>query len=464
MARVKTHRGLIEQDCLERIRQAITKTVNQTSASVIRISTDLPLLDPLSVMNQAAVGEALYWSRRGEQRETVGLGILHEIQGTGPVEASKLFDQMTTLLKDADPTIRFYGGFNFLVGVPAMRPSLWQGLPQYRFVLPRFEIVRTVEGCRLHVNLIREESSAERERTLEQLALLRWPDEMNTDDLPSLQERIDRPDYEQWRAMIEKVLHEIKVNKVQKVVLAREAEMRFNGPLAMNVLLGRLRAISKDCFGFGLQFRSGEAWIGATPERIFYRNGRSLQVEAVAGTRPRGSDSRQDEQFASSLLVDGKERREHELVADHIRTVLRRFCGSVVNDNPSGGPGPVVIKQARVQHLSSRFSGELNEGVSDGELLCALHPTPAVGGTPRDEAVAMIQALEPFDRGWYAGPIGTVGSRAAEFAVAIRSGLLCGSRLRLYSGAGIVEGSVPESEWDEIENKLSSFKSALGEL
>ena len=134
MARVKTHRGLIEQDCLERIRQAITKTVNQTSASVIRISTDLPLLDPLSVMNQAAVGEALYWSRRGEQRETVGLGILHEIQGTGPVEASKLFDQMTTLLKDADPTIRFYGGFNFLVGVPAMRPSLWQGLPQYRFV------------------------------------------------------------------------------------------------------------------------------------------------------------------------------------------------------------------------------------------------------------------------------------------------------------------------------------------
>jgi menaquinone-specific isochorismate synthase len=100
--------------------------------------------------------------------------------------------------------------------------------------------------------------------------------------------------------------------------------------------------------------------------------------------------------------------------------------------------------------------------VTDAEVLRALHPTPAVGGYPGVEALEEIRALEPFDRGWYAGPVGWIGADAAEFAVGIRSGLVRGNTLALFSGAGIVAGSAPEGEWAEIEQKIGDFTRMFG--
>jgi len=99
--------------------------------------------------------------------------------------------------------------------------------------------------------------------------------------------------------------------------------------------------------------------------------------------------------------------------------------------------------------------------VSDAALMQALHPSPAVGGVPTNKAIAYLREHEPFDRGWYAGPVGWVGPESGEFAVAIRSGLVRGNTLSLYSGAGIVDGSTPDGEWSEIETKLSNALSAL---
>jgi menaquinone-specific isochorismate synthase len=106
--------------------------------------------------------------------------------------------------------------------------------------------------------------------------------------------------------------------------------------------------------------------------------------------------------------------------------------------------------------------GTLQEGVSDAEVLDALHPTPAVGGYPRVEAFEEIRDLEPFDRGWYAGPVGWIGADSAEFAVGIRSGLVSGRKLSLFSGAGIVAGSTAEDEWTEIEQKIDDFTRIFG--
>ena len=106
--------------------------------------------------------------------------------------------------------------------------------------------------------------------------------------------------------------------------------------------------------------------------------------------------------------------------------------------------------------------GTLKDGVTDAGLLEALHPTPAVGGYPRDRALGEIRDLEPFDRGWYAGPVGWIGAEASEFAVGIRSGLVRGRTLDLYSGAGIVAGSVPDEEWAEIEQKIGDFTGMFG--
>ncbi len=119
------------------------------------------------------------------------------------------------------------------------------------------------------------------------------------------------------------------------------------------------------------------------------------------------------------------------------------------------------MKLTRRQHLWTPIEGHLHVHVDDADLLSRLHPTSAVGGEPTTEALRYIAELEPFDRGWYAGPLGWIARDSAEFAVAIRSGLVDGARLALYSGAGIVPGSTPQSEWDEIENKISDFVNVL---
>jgi menaquinone-specific isochorismate synthase len=157
------------------------------------------------------------------------------------------------------------------------------------------------------------------------------------------------------------------------------------------------------------------------------------------------------------LLHSAKDRSEHTYVRTGIQEALAPLCEELDLD------GDVAeMKLARGRHLKSMVRGTLKEGVTDAGLLEAMHPTPAVGGHPRDGALVEIRDLEPFDRGLYAGPVGWIGAGASEFAVGIRSGLVRGRTLDLYSGAGIVAGSVPHEEWAEIENKISDFTGMFG--
>jgi menaquinone-specific isochorismate synthase len=147
-------------------------------------------------------------------------------------------------------------------------------------------------------------------------------------------------------------------------------------------------------------------------------------------------------------------------VVDDIARVLNQVCRRWrKNDNNGAGS---LLKLARVQHLVTRLEGELSEGQTDSSVLAKLHPTSAVGGVPNAVALPLIRRLEPFDRGWYGGPVGWIGSDGAELAVGIRSGLVEGRCLHLYSGAGVVPGSTSDGEWAEIESKLANFLAALG--
>jgi menaquinone-specific isochorismate synthase len=120
------------------------------------------------------------------------------------------------------------------------------------------------------------------------------------------------------------------------------------------------------------------------------------------------------------------------------------------------------MRLSRGRHLVTRVEGVASEGVGAAELLNGLHPTPAVGGYPTEDAMVAISKLETFDRGWYAAPVGWIAADAAEFAVAIRSGLVEGKKVSLYSGAGIVGGSTADGEWSEIEDKIEDFISVFG--
>jgi len=156
------------------------------------------------------------------------------------------------------------------------------------------------------------------------------------------------------------------------------------------------------------------------------------------------------------LLNSEKEVREHSIVVDMIQNVLEKYCHNLVMDEEVQ-----ITRLSHVQHLCKHFKGELDPETSDADLIKALHPTPAMGGYPTDIALEAIEDLEPFNRGWYAAPIGFVGHDHTEFVVAIRSALIEKERVSLYSGAGIVLGSDPADEWQEIEDKISKFLKAL---
>lgn len=257
--------------------------------------------------------------------------------------------------------------------------------------------------------------------------------------------------------MVRWALATIGDGPLDKVVLARRVGLTVDTEVDPLLVFQHLVGATPGCFHFA--FRPGErtAFIGASPERLFRRRGNRVVTEAVAGTRRRGETAEADAALRRELMSSAKERREHAFVQEALEKDLETLCSSVDEPVP-----PSDLALARGRHLHAALAGTLRKEVSTVDLLDVLHPTPAVGGVPAEEALTAIRAQEPFDRGWYAGPVGWIGTDAAEFAVAIRSGLIRNSDIALFSGAGIVEGSVPGQEWEEIEQKIADFAAILG--
>ncbi|HEY1178918.1 MAG TPA: isochorismate synthase, partial [Phytomonospora sp.] len=199
--------------------------------------------------------------------------------------------------------------------------------------------------------------------------------------------------------------------------------------------------------------------VGASPELLVRRRGRVVTAHPLAGSRPRTGNPGRDAAATAELLACDKDRREHAFVVDAIAAALAPYCANV--DAPAT---PGVTATGAMLHLGTLITGELrDEGVSALELACALHPTPAVCGTPTAHARELIGRVEGFERGFYAGMVGwTDRSGDGEWAVAIRCAEVDGDRLRLYAGAGIVPGSQPRAELAETRAKFRTLLGALG--
>lgn len=258
--------------------------------------------------------------------------------------------------------------------------------------------------------------------------------------LLTLKERRDTPNLEEWIKLVNKALSE---KELEKVVLGRRTTLIFEEEIDPYALLDALREQSQRATFFLFQPSKECTFLGATPEKLYRRRGLSLTTEALAGTRPLGLEE--------ELMSNPKERHEFNIVSQTLQETLRPHCSELL----LGDVG--VVKTSTVQHLYQKISGNLKETNSDRTLLSLLHPTPAIGGKPREKALHFLAEHESFDRGWYAGPLGWVSPFESDFAVAIRSALVRKNELHLFAAAGIVEGSNPLKEWDELENKISQF-------
>ncbi len=249
-----------------------------------------------------------------------------------------------------------------------------------------------------------------------------------------IKKRTDLPNYKTWEQNVKEVLE----SPCEKVVLARATRFELAEPICPFSLLSSLKGKNRFLF----QFAPDTAFIGTSPETLYRRVERKVESAAIAGTRPLEVD-------AEELLASAKDQKEVALVREMIERELSPLCTRLEVGKQE------VLKTPSLQHLHYPFTAALKGGVGDQELLKALHPTPAVGGTPREEALAAIARLEPFDRGWYAAPVGYISKEASHHLVAIRSALIQGSSITLFAGAGIVPGSHPESEWAELESKIT---------
>ena len=260
-----------------------------------------------------------------------------------------------------------------------------------------------------------------------------------------------------WLRMVRNVLAGIKAGKLSKVVLARAVDLFRSAPVSPYTILKALRAAYPDCFSFLVDPGGGQHFMGATPERLANLRDGLMRFGALAGSAPRGERSEADDALGQHLLDDPKERHEHAIVVDAILEAIRPFGGE-----PELPDAPRLVKLSNVQHLYTPISLRPQEPASLLSLLARLHPTPAVGGFPQETALDLIRDQEDFDRGWYAGPVGWVNARGdGEFAVALRSGAFRDGRVRLFTGAGIVAGSDPETEYFETQLKLQPLLSAL---
>lgn len=270
---------------------------------------------------------------------------------------------------------------------------------------------------------------------------------------PALVREADAIDEAAWTGAVEASLARIRAGELRKIVLARPRRYAASSALDPVGVLARVASRETRGFRFLVEVGAGRAFLGVTPERLFSRHGRMVRSEAVAGTRPRGVDGVADRLLGESLLASAKDRREQSLVVERVREALAG-CATTLRIDAE----PRLLRLAYVQHLSTRLVGELRAGIGDAELVRALHPTPAVAGAPVGDAVAILRALEPFDRGLYAGPVGVVSADGAEIAVAIRSARVEGDSLVAFAGAGIVDGSDPAEEWRETGHKLLAFE------
>lgn len=272
----------------------------------------------------------------------------------------------------------------------------------------------------------------------------------------AVREVVDRRRYE---ASVGQALDLFKSTPLRKVVLSRPLDIEARHRFSPKTLVRALLAQNPGAYVFSVPVAEGQTLVGASPELLIRKTGRSVLSNPLAGSARRSPSPEEEERRTLALLGSGKDLTEHRYVVEAVRDALAGHCASL-----SVPDGPSVIRTPTMLHLSTEVAGELADPqVSSLRLAHALHPTPAVCGTPADLAQGAIDRLEGYARHWYSGMVGWMDSRGnGEWALAIRCGLVSGRNLRLYAGAGIVADSEPSAEWEETAAKLTTMLNAFG--
>jgi menaquinone-specific isochorismate synthase len=419
----------------------------------------------LRVALDALPAPRTFWTGPDEATVVAG-GVAAELTADGRDRFAAVREGIDRVLRSGDVHAgteaacpRLFGGFAF--HDDGGDGSVWADFPGARFVLPRVQVTGTDRGTWLTVNAVGPDATAEavEERLDAERERLAGLDDTDAGPPPEIVSRTRTTPRDAWRDSVEAAVERIRAGDLRKVVLAQALDVTLDRPLSVPDVLARLGSTYPDCYRFLVEPTAGPdrpSFFGATPERLVSRHGRTVATGALAGTTGRGDTPAEDDWLAEELLDDEKNVHEHELVGETIREQLAPFASSITAGERS------VRRLETVQHLFTPITATLDRDTHVLDLVEALHPTPAVGGLPPERALATIRETEPFDRGWYAAPVGWVDAAGnGTFAVAIRSALARDTSTTLFAGVGVVADSDPDREWDEVQLK---YRPILDEL
>ncbi|QRP46834.1 isochorismate synthase MenF [Amycolatopsis sp. FDAARGOS 1241] len=279
------------------------------------------------------------------------------------------------------------------------------------------------------------------------------------EELPAPGVTREVPSADGHKANVRAAVAALRERGLRKAVLARALELEFDAPIPVESIVRNLARGNPRHFTYAAELPGGRTLVGATPELLLSRAGDSVYTTPHAGSMPRSADPVADRANGEALLASAKDQEEHAVVIDYVVEALRPFCRKL--DVPAG---PELVSTPAIWHLRTAITGELvDRSVTALDLAAALHPTPAICGTPTAAARDLVQELEPFDRGYYAGTVGWVdASGDGEWAVAIRCAEVAGASMRLYAGGGIVPASDAEAEFEETIAKFRTLLGAMG--
>lgn len=396
-----------------------------------------------------------YFKSRDQDLELGGIGVADKIcsvTNNDPSILSILRNKAASLFDNQC----YFGGTRF--DVESTIAPEWQAFGRELFVLPLLLVERTKKGILLILNFRADSCVSEpiwRDQVSSLIQAISVLPSLCT--LPPLFFSPDEeiPSKDKYAQIIRRALASFStLPEQQKVVIGRRSSLVFTSehdPLSFFIPLAKR---SESSYLFLLDNGRGDAFLGASPELLYRREGNNFATESLAGTRPRSPMPEEDERLKRELFHSAKDQSEHALVSNHVEALLKEFGARDLITSKLE-----VMVLSYVQHLVRRYSALIDPHLGDDKIISALHPTPAVSGAERAWALQFIREQEGFDRGFYAGPIGFVHNKGAEFAVGIRSALYHAKKLYIYAASGIVPGSQPDQEWDELTNKQKKIMS-----
>jgi isochorismate synthase len=441
------------------------------SGTLVTESTPLASApDPIDLFAAAfrAGLEPFLWLQPIDDFAMVGVGDAWSVRAEGPdrfgVVASAWERRLAGSRSSGAAGPRLFGGLGFTGEVPMGAP--WSPFGAASMVLPEFLVVRRGESAILTTSFIDDGTSGRHagfERRWSELvtaaATARAAHEAASRPPAPLSVVGESPDHVTWGRLVDRFAGAVGRGRLDKVVLARRVDLESAEEIDVVGAVRWLAAGSPNSTTYAVS-RGGSVFFGATPERLVASQNKDFQTVAIAGTTRHDEDPAVEAALAAELLASDKDREEHEIVVDTLRSMLEPVAADI-----RIGSTPVVARFGTVQHLVTVVSGRLKDRAGILSLAALLHPTPAVGGEPRELALELIADNEGFDRGWYAGPLGWVDSAGdGEFVVALRCAVVSGKSAALFAGCGIVADSDAVREWEESRSKMQVVAAALGEV